>query len=125
MNKTTIELKLPKKWAKKIIELADKNNQLVDELILEILAKYLDIDYGKFEGKQIRKEIDILNTKIDQLQERDYQFQKVTTKLNMLEKLIASLQSQVMHSQPLNKTPIIHDDIEDEPDEILTDFLPK
>jgi hypothetical protein len=125
MNQGNIALKLPPEWAENLRELATKNNQSVQELILEILAKYLEVDYHSFQGRQIREEIKKLSEKISQLERQDYQFKKVTDRLYMLEKLIVSLQTQVNNSKPSKDLDLRDDeeDIDDEPDEILTDFL--
>lgn len=128
MNQTNINLNLPSEWLENVQELALQNNQSVSELILEVLAKYLQIDYDDFQRKQIRKEIAELRAKFSQIEQTNEQFVKLNQRLNTLEKLIISLQSQVNYSQSNNNLVIIDEqedeEIYDEPDEILTDFLP-
>ena len=127
MNQANINLKLPPEWLENLQELASKNNQSTHELILEILANYLNIDYSNFEGKQIRAEIEELKARFKQLEQKDYQFTRLNERLNILEELIISLQSQVISPKASPDLSTLDDDDEeiyDEPDEILTDFLP-
>lgn len=126
MNKINLELQIPSQWKEELQKLADKNNQSLPEFTREIIGQYLAIKHEKLQQKQIKGEIEALKNRVKTLEEKDYQIEKITNKYNILEKLIASLQTQIFTSKTINENSIIEDDddIEDEPDEILTDFFP-
>lgn len=120
-----INLEIPKEWNNELTKLQAKNNQSLEELILEILAQHLNINYDSFKVQKLAENLEELKKRIIYLEEQNYQFNKISNKMEILEKLMASLQTQNFKSSSSNINYIMEEDdeIEDEPDEILTDFL--
>ena len=121
-----LNVKIPQQWLGRLTKLAQENNQSVEALILAVLAEYLNFDEAGFPVQELPQELQQLRQRVIQLERQNYQFDKLTNRLNILEKLIASLQTQLIEPKPSTSLPSSeeYDDIYDEPDEVLTDFLP-
>lgn len=121
-------LKIPQQWLGRLTKSAQENNHSVEDLILTVLAEYFNFNERDFQIQQLHQELQQLRQRVIQLEEQDYQFAQLTKRLNILEKLIASLQTQWIKLRPSTSLSLVEeyddDDIYDEPDEVLTDFLP-
>lgn len=120
-----INIKVPEKWEKKLEKLAKKNQQSLDELILKILADYLNFDYSDFQVKKLQEELNNLTKRVKELEKQDYEFKQQTNKLEILEKLVDSLQISIRQSKSIKTISINEEmeEMEDEADEVLTEFL--
>ena len=123
-----LNLKIPQQWFGRLTKSAQENNQSVEDLILAVLAEYFNFDERGFQVQQLRQELEQLRQRVIQLEGQDYQFEQIINRLNILEKLMASLQTQWIKLRPSTSLPLVEeydddDDIYDEPDEVLTDFL--
>lgn len=126
MNKPlNITLDLPSEWLEKIEHLAQEKKQPLTELITDIIGQYLGDNLHNNRLDRLEKQDQDLITRLTILESKDYDIENLKHRFEIMEKLIASLQTQVI-SRPLDRiqrSMMIHEEIEDEPDEILTDFL--
>ncbi|BAQ66892.1 hypothetical protein [Geminocystis sp. NIES-3709] len=125
MNKPlTIKLDLPSEWLDKIENLAKEKQQPLDQLITDILGQYLGYNLENTRLDRLEKQHQDLTNRLETLEDKDYQLEKLQYRFEIIEKLIASLQTQVI-SRPLDliNHSLMIEEVEDEPDEILTDFL--
>ncbi|MBF2058431.1 MAG: hypothetical protein IGQ45_14760 [Cyanobacterium sp. T60_A2020_053] len=121
-----LSLNLPDEWLEKLDKIALQKEQNIEELVTDIIGQYLTIDIEPLKieeilqkNKAVEGRLKVLENKV--LENKDQQIEKIVNRLSILEKLVASLQinrslAPVQFSQD-------YDEIEDEPDEILTDFL--
>jgi tetrahydromethanopterin S-methyltransferase subunit G len=120
-----ITLDLPLEWKEKIENLVIEKQLSLSELITDLIGQFLGYDLDDINISRLQENYQELNQRLNILEEKDYQIEKLQNRLDMMEKLVASLQSQVI-SRPLDRlghSLMIDHEIEDEPDEILTDFL--
>lgn len=126
MNKLlNITLDLPSQWLEKIEHLAQEKQQPLTELITDIIGQYLGDNLHDNRLDRLEKQDQDLITRLTILESKDYDIDNLKHRFEIMEKLVASLQTQVI-SRPFDRigdSIMIHEDIEDEPDEILTDFL--
>lgn len=124
-KKISITLELPLEWANKLDELCLKNKQELAEVISEFIGKNLDLDLKDFQVTKLTQKYQDLEQRLVTLESKDYDIHKLCHRLEIMEKLVAQLQIQRFSSPPamINMPLTKDDDIEDEPDEILTDFL--
>lgn len=126
MNKLlSITLDLPSQWLEKIEHLAQEKKQPLTELITDIIGQYLGDNLHNNRLDRLEKQDQDFITRLTLLESKDYEIENLKHRFNIMEKLIASLQTQVI-SRPFDRTTYsatIQEEIEDEPDEILTDFL--
>lgn len=118
-----ININLPSLWEDKIQNLALEKKQSLSELIIDIIGEYLDDNLTDID--QLPHNYQQLHERITALEEKHYVIQRLQSRLDITEKLVASLQNNFTSRpfQSLTHSLIIDDDMEDEPDEILTDFL--
>lgn len=126
VNKSlNITLDLPLEWKEKIENLALEKQQSLSELITNIIGEYLGYNLDDININRLQENYHELSQRLKVLEGKDYQIERLQNRLNIMEKLVASLQSQVI-SRPLDRLShgmIMDEEIDDEPDEILTDFL--
>jgi len=124
-SKITVNCKIPSGWKKKIKHLAAERSQPSEQIIYEAIAQYLGENTSK------------TNSRIDTLEE---EVSELYSTIAQLSSSIKKLQQQAIAAasmNPLTGTPTTErqrtivalefdedDGVEDEPDEILYDFLP-
>lgn len=126
VNKSfNITLDLPIKWKAKIDNLAQEKNQSLSNLITDIIGQYLGDNLDDINVNRLQENYQDLSKRLKVLEAKDYQIERLQNRLDIMEKLIASLQTQVISRSldSLSYSVSIDEEIEDEPDEILTDFL--
>ncbi len=125
LKKLNLNLELPLEWLEKIESLAQKEGQTLEETMTDLIGQNLGLDIQALKLNRLRKQNLELEQRLAVLESQDYQIEKLNHRLEIMEKLIAQLQTQRFSSRPtlLNLPAVDDDDIEDEPDEVLTDFL--
>ncbi len=123
LQPANLSLNVPDEWLENLDNIAAEKNQSIEELILEVIDDYLKLDSSKLSLKEIFKEHKELSKRLEILEKKDYQIDRLTTRLNILEKLISVLQTEGVKTKKYNRDSFDEDDFEDEPDEVLTDFL--
>lgn len=125
LKKLNLNLELPLEWLEKIESLAHKEEQTVAEIITDLIGQNLGLDLQPLKFNRLKKQNQELEERLGLLENQDYQIEKLNHRLEILEKLVAQLQTQRFSPRPsLVNLPVSDDDeIEDEPDEVLTDFL--
>jgi uncharacterized protein YydD (DUF2326 family) len=126
INKSfNITLDLPIKWKAKIDNLAQEKNESLSNLITDIIGQYLGDNLDDINVNRLQENYQDLSKRLKVLEAKDYQIERLQNRLDIMEKLIASLQNQVISRSldSLSYSVSIEEEIEDEPDEILTAFL--
>lgn len=126
MNKPlNITLDLPSEWLEKIESLAEEKQQSLTILITDIISEYLGYNSQHNRLDRLEKQSEDLIDRLIILESKNHDIENLKHRFDIMEKLIASLQSQVISRSFETKIypNIIQEEIEDEPDEILTDFL--
>jgi hypothetical protein len=126
MNKPlNITLDLPSPWLEKIEHLAQEKKQPLTDFITDIIGQYLGDNLHNNRLDRLEKQDQNLITRLTILESKNYDIENLKHRFEIMEKLVASLQTQVI-PRPLDRIQhsiMLHEEIEDEPDEILTDFL--
>lgn len=125
LKKLNLNLELPLEWLEKIESLAQQQGQTLEETITDLIGQNLGLDIQALKVNRLFKQNLELEQRLAVLESQDYQIEKLHNRLEIMEKLIAQLQTQRFSSRPtlLNLPAVDDDDIDDEPDEVLTDFL--
>lgn len=126
VNKSfNITLDLPITWKAKIDNLAQEKNESLSNVITDIIGQYLGDNLDDINVNRLQENYQDLSKRLKVLEAKDYQIERLQNRLDIMEKLIASLQTQVISRSldSLSYSVSIDEEIEDEPDEILTDFL--
>ena len=128
-----LNLKLPEEWHKKLSTLAAEKDKSMTELMIQIINEYLGSnsleksDLQDINLDKIVQECQELSDRLTVLENRDNQLEKLEERFVIMEKLMDSIQRQITVRDYAGKIPAHSmaepDDFEDEPDEILTDFL--
>lgn len=121
-----LTIKLPLEWQQKLNDLALEKQLSLEDLITEVIGEYLGYNLNHIKVDRLVQKYQDIDNRLGILETKDYQINSLENRLNILEKLVASLQSQVISHPTINtfdNNMIIDDEIYDEPDEILTDFL--
>lgn len=114
------------KWKEKLIDIAQKKNISLEKLIANIIGNYLgeSLEHEKLE--KLTQDYEKLNQRLTVLEGKNLELEKIEARFRLLEKLVGNLQYQI-NPRHIEKGNITHsfddEDIYDEPDEILTDFL--
>lgn len=126
-NSATVQLQLPIAWLTKIQHLAEQRERSSEEVLQGAIAQYLGVPLPDQESRITQLEADIraLNRQIRQLSTTLSQIQ-----LSAIDTTVASSPIdaadmdtvETVRSQPSGNW--IDDDTDDEPDEVLYDFLP-
>jgi hypothetical protein len=126
VNKSlNLTLDLSLEWKEKIEHLALEKGQSLSELMTDLIGQYLGYNLDDVKINRLRENYQELSQRLKILEGKDRQIERLQNRLDIMEKLVASLQSQVI-SRPLDTLShslIVGHEIEDEPDEILADFL--
>ena len=128
-----LHLKLPEEYHKKLNALAVEKDKSITELMIQIISEYLSSNLQKKSDLEdinldkIVQQYQELSDRLTVLENKDNQLEKLEERVVMVEKLMDAIQRQITVRDYAEKLPA-HliaepDDFEDEPDEILTDFL--
>jgi predicted transcriptional regulator len=130
IKKITLSTKVPRSWGNKLEELAEQTGRSPTDLLREALAQYLGVEDEKTAEmdrlRAIETELAGLNQKVTELEPYKTQMTVILTKLAIIERAIASNQypGNITQTFAVEMQAIADDDLDDEPDEILIDFLP-
>jgi hypothetical protein len=123
----TFKITIPTDWSQQLETIAQENNTSKMAIISQAIAQYLVVDYDKFyltsKLEKMSAELDNLRQKITQIEPHTHQITILNNRLTILEKTLAAMSGEVVLNQSFAE-PLNDEDWEDEPDEILTDFLP-
>ncbi|OKH24494.1 hypothetical protein NIES593_07410 [Hydrococcus rivularis NIES-593] len=132
-DEATLEVNVPQAWIEQFETLANQSGRSASELVREALAHYLGIsgqqpatslDRLSSELKTFKAELAELTQKVNALSEKSYLITTMSARLTTLERAIALGNStQTATAAPSQLMDTDDDDYDDEPDEILTDFL--
>jgi phosphate uptake regulator len=125
-EQVTIKLKIPQEWTKKLNKIAEENYRTSEEMIMAIVAEYLNVSYEDILLQNLSEKVEKIERRLSKIEEKDYNLDKLVNRLTIMEKLMTSLQTRQIVTTaeiPLNSELEDDEDIYDEPDEILTDFL--
>jgi predicted DNA-binding protein len=126
-----IQTTVPQEWADQLCELSLETGRTVEELVQEALGQYLERIKTAFvpasidleaSNIEVQKELSILKQKVQSLEQLLNQVAKLEAKIFSLEKIVSpelSISPNSTFAQLLT-----NDEDYDEPDEIMTDFLP-
>ena len=138
MNKSkkfVIKTKVTPAFLARIDGLARTQNQSISQLILAALNQYIDLAENASPTNDslriIQSELKLLQAKTNKIDEFKQALDSLSFRLKNLEQLLAHLQSQKSLTLADNNLPaaanfigeLDEDDTDDEPDEILTDFI--
>ncbi|MFM6191656.1 hypothetical protein [Planktothrix sp.] len=129
LETTTIETTVPQEWANQLNQFSLETGRSVKELVQEAIGQYLKTistslnpNSKQLEDSLLEQELLILQQKVQSLELLFHQVSKLEAKITSIEKIIipeVPITSDSTFAQLLT-----NDSDEDEPDEILTDFLP-
>ncbi len=130
LENTKIEITVSPEWADQFNQLSLETKRSVEELVQEALGQYLEQSQTSLlsnspaiESSSLSKELSILKQRVQSLELLLNQVAKLESKISALEKIVIPEISIPPHStfaQLLTND----DEDDDEPDEVLTDFLP-
>jgi predicted transcriptional regulator len=130
IKKITLSTKVPRSWGNKLEELAEQTGRSPTDLLREALAQYLGVEDQKSADIDrlgaIEAELAALNQKVAELEPYKTQMVAILTRLVVVERAVANNQhpGNITQTFSVEMQAIADDDIDDEPDEILIDFLP-
>lgn len=127
---------VPQEWIEKFEKLAKQKGCSISVLVREALGQYIGIDSSSVKVisqlEQFQKDIKLLQQKIAEVELYKTQIKDLSIRLAVVEQGIGKVQSQSMISKPVSSSESwmvnndMYDDyIDDEPDEVLTDFAPR
>lgn len=118
---------VPQSWIAQFESLSQQKGRSVEELVREAIAQYLGIPEAtpthSIELEAVQKKLEALSQKLSTLEVACDRISRLETRLNALERL-----SQPSLMSNLSTVQKIEDEADyeyDEPDEILSDFLPR
>ncbi len=128
-----LSINLPQEWHEKLNTLATEKKQSINELMIEAIAKIVNSDSLAPSDSLVNnseiftKEYQELKNRLVFLETQNKELEDLKERFTIMEKLMDSIQRQVIVRDYAGKLPphLIAEshDFEDEPDEILTDFL--
>lgn len=129
LETTTIETIVPQEWANQLNQYSLETGRSVAELVQEAIGQYLKTistslnpNSKQLEDSLLEQELLILQQKVQSLELLFHQVSKLEAKITSIEKIIIP---EVPITSDSTFAQLLTDDSdEDEPDEILTDFLP-
>ncbi|MBW4619953.1 MAG: hypothetical protein KME17_11440 [Cyanosarcina radialis HA8281-LM2] len=130
IKKITLSTKVPRSWGNKLAELSDRTGRSLPNLLREAVAQYLGVEEQKSSDlarlAAIEAELAALNQKVAELEPYKTQMVTIVTRLVAIERSIAQDRhpGNISPALSVEMQAIADDDIDDEPDEILIDFLP-
>lgn len=131
----TVEIKVPKTWINQLETLAKERGNAVPVLLREALAKYLELEdisqVVNSPSENYLLELKSLKVKVTELEAGRDRVKELNIRLSVIEQTVAKIQGQIMINSSDSRAELLFLDAEDdeyyyddEPDEILTDFMP-
>ncbi|ACK69337.1 CopG domain protein DNA-binding domain protein [Gloeothece citriformis PCC 7424] len=126
---------VPQEWIDKFEQLAKQTNRPVSDLVREALAQYIGIDENSSriisQLEQFKEDLQLLRQRVTETELYKTQIRDLLLRLAVVEQSLSKGQTSVMspnvnlfsQAKLKEETENYEDDIEDEPDEILTDFI--
>lgn len=126
--------KVPQEWLNQFEELAKQTGRSLTELVREALAQYIGVQENLSSGvsqlKAFEAELALLKQKVASLESYKHQVTQLTLRLGAIEQVMVQAQTQAItpSTSSFSDSLLIEtgaiDDVDDEPDEVLRDFLP-
>ncbi|MBE9145131.1 hypothetical protein [Planktothrix mougeotii] len=120
-----IETTIPQEWASQLNQLSAETGHSVDKLVQEAIGQYLEnvksssiSNSTNLDSLNLHQDLLILQQKVESLEPLLYQVAKLEAKIVALEKMIPEV--PIIPNSTFAQL-LTNDD--DEPDEVLTDFL--
>lgn len=124
-NEIVLGAMIPQEWLDKLSDLSKSTGRSLNDLVREAIAQYIGIDETKYNLLELNKQLTILQEKIAFLESDRGQIQKLGLRLQILEHQLAKIPNQAIYTEKLSRdNNLIDDNVDDEPDEIIFDFLP-
>ncbi|WP_013322874.1 ribbon-helix-helix protein, CopG family [Gloeothece verrucosa] len=135
-NNEFLGAKVPQEWINQFEKLAQQSGRSVTELVRDALAQYIGIDASSSKVvsqlEQVQIELKLLRQKIAEMELYKTQIRELSVRLAAVEQSRGKERSQFLspNSLSFSQSSLIKseteedEDYEDEPDEVLTDFLP-
>ncbi|MGF1481709.1 MAG: ribbon-helix-helix protein, CopG family [Cyanophyceae cyanobacterium] len=115
---------VPQKWIERFELLSAQTGRSLTELVREAIAQYIGMD--REVTVELEEEIVELKQKVSELEPHKQQLKSLHVRLEILEQKLSQTQADKTFQQSATPSPMLDDDdFDDEPDEILTDFLPQ
>ncbi|MCU0533000.1 MAG: ribbon-helix-helix domain-containing protein [Hydrococcus sp. Prado102] len=131
-NKPVLKTAVPQEWIEQLETLAKQTGCSVSELLRDAIAQYLGIweQPSSQTLDQLRTELNTFKVSISQLHEKVNDISSKSHLLTTLNLRLTALEGTIAKNAfpPDNastSSQLLDDDECDEPDEILTDFLPR
>jgi len=129
-RKANINIKIDYLSKDKLINISKEKRLHLEDLLINIIDNYLQEENSNQEVinnqelEEIKQNYQQFNQRLMILEAKNLEADKIDNRISLLEKLVENLQYQISPHH-INKTANydFDDDIDDEPDEILTDFL--
>lgn len=129
-RKAHIHLTIDYLSKEKLLNIAQKQKLNLEDLLANIINNYLQEKssnqqvINNQELEEIKHGYQQLNQRLILLEAKVLEGEKIGDRISLLEKLVENLQAHIS-PRHIHKSTNYHfeDDIDDEPDEILTDFL--
>jgi len=124
---TTVNIAIPQEWVNQLRERSRKTGSPISELLRSAVGQYLAIDIPTSSPSPV--EFELLKREVSDLRRQLFVLEKTAAALELLESRVAALERRVgwgTVTPGASNPPVVDDDDEeiyDEPDEILTDFL--
>lgn len=132
-NKSTLKTAVPQEWIEQLETLAKQNKCSVSELLRDAIAQYLNIserpDLQSLD--EFRSELNTFKLYLSQLTEKVNSYSSHSQLLTTLSIRLAALEGAIapkdfaIDNASTSSNLFDDDDDCDEPDEILTDFIPR
>ncbi|MBD2483863.1 hypothetical protein [Planktothrix sp. FACHB-1365] len=123
-----IETTIPQEWASQLNQLSAEIGHSVDKLVQEAIEQYLEkvksssiSNCTNLDASNLQQDLLILQQKVKSLEPLLHQVAKLEAKIVGLEKIIIPEVPIIPNSTFAQL--LTNDDDDDEPDEVLTDFL--
>ena len=133
-----LEIAVPQGWYAKLEDLAKQTGRSQTELVQEALAQYLEVTAAQrspvlVQIEHFESELANLRQKVTELEPYKQQVGKLLVRLEAVERKLSQVEKQDTPPLPFENEPARNlsveeaddDDFDDEPDEVLTDFLPR
>lgn len=122
-----IETTVPQEWASQLNQLSAETGDSVDTLVHEAIGQYLEkvklssiSNFTNLDSSNLQQDLLILQQKVQSLEPLLHQVAKLEAKIVALEKIIIPEVPIIPNS---TFAQLLTNDDDDEPDEVLTDFL--
>lgn len=128
--------KVPQEWVEQLETIAKQTGQSVNDLVREAIAQYLGVEKFSFstppDWERLNAELTTYKTQLEELNQKIDDLSTYSQLVTTLQMRLTALEGRVIQNNQdeaiVTSSPeldINEDDYDDEPDEILFDFLPR